>query len=233
MPLDHYGVVAGTFARFDRDAPAQYGNFYHGQIFVNAPPPGGGAVVTYRCAVDVKMPDGIVEYVKVSIPRRDISRILHQASGYHDLARLPDSGAVDYVRSPYIRRPLGCASLLYGLLKVLTGKTYRVWTQNAGGSVLADLESILINVHRIYVFGERFYNANGNEHGMHDVHMNQGDPMPAQGDPDYAQKLGWYHNSGIWQDGGVIVEHDDRTVEGFFLKFLTQSLHTDDHGHPK
>src|SRR5262245_51669892 len=227
MPLAGSGVVAGAFDPFDRDDPVNYGNYFHGQIFLQAPPPAGGSNVTYRCAVDVKMPDGIVAYAKLTIKAEDISPVLALGNGYHDLARNSTSGAVDYVRSPFIAGPLGCAAVFFAIFDWFTGSSHKVWRENVGGSVLTDLESILVNIRRIYVFGEHFYNQGDNEHGMHDVHMNQGDPMPASGDPNYAQKLGWYNNSGTWQDGAVFVEHNDDTIEAFLIKFLTQSLNTD------
>ncbi|HWW75224.1 MAG TPA: DUF2278 family protein [Pyrinomonadaceae bacterium] len=232
MPLPQYGLLVGSFNRFDRDDPNNFGSFFHGHIFVDAPPPGGGAQITYRCAVDVKLPNGIVEYLKIKIKREDIENILAFTNGYRDLARTATSGAIDYVRSSFIASPIGCLAIFYAILKLFTGQEHKVFTQNAGGSVLTDLESILVNVRRVYVFGAPFHNTNG-ERGMHDVHMNQGDPLPAQGDPDYAQKLSWYNNSGIWQDGGVLVEHNDDEVEGFFIKFLTQTMNTGDDGHPR
>jgi uncharacterized protein YukJ len=51
--------------------------------------------------------------------------------------------------------------------------------------------------------------------------MNQGDPPgPFQ------------HLDGIWQDGCVIVEKPDGTLRGYFGKFVTQSLNTDNNGLP-
>ena len=57
--------------------------------------------------------------------------------------------------------------------------------------------------------------------GMHDVHMNQGDP-PGQ----------FQHLDGIWQDGGVLVERPNGNLAGFFVKFVTQTLNTNDQGLP-
>ena len=65
MPLDQYGVLAGSFNRFERDPPVDYGNFYHGLLYVNAPLPGQQVPVEWRCALDVKAPDGVVEYLSL------------------------------------------------------------------------------------------------------------------------------------------------------------------------
>jgi uncharacterized protein YukJ len=58
--------------------------------------------------------------------------------------------------------------------------------------------------------------------GMHDIHYNQGDP------PGIFRPL-----DAIWQDDSVIVHHAGGRYEGFFVKFDTQSLNTDDQGLPK
>jgi uncharacterized protein YukJ len=71
------------------------------------------------------------------------------------------------------------------------------------------------------VFGAPYANPNPNP-GMHDVHMNQGDPV---GSPFHAL-------DGIWQDGCVIVDGSDGSLTGYFGKFATQSLNTDSSGSP-
>jgi hypothetical protein len=124
---------------------------------------------------------------------------------FHSLAPTPSSGALDYVRNPLLGWP--------------------VWKQNVGMSALTDLEAFHAadgGIRRIYVFGAHFQNAAQNPpQGMHDVHMNQGDPPgPFQ------------HLDGVWQDGGVVVERPGGTLAGFFVKFVTQTLDTNDHGLP-
>lgn len=213
MPVQDYGVIIGAYDHFDRDPTNHFGNFFHGHIFVRvqgAP----GASVLYNCAVDVKFPDGKVEYAMLAcLTRAKFSNVRALPDGSHSLAQTPSSGALDYVRS--------------GLLTALTAADLMppVWRQNVGGSVLNDMESFLNSwggVRRIYVFGARFLNpAQTPPQGSHDVHMNQGDPQGP------FQAL-----DGIWQDGGIIVERPDRTFDGFFVKFVTQTMNTDEHGLP-
>lgn len=233
MPLDQYGVLVGAYNRFERDPPVDYGNFYHGLLYLNAPLPNQQNLVEWRCALDVKAPDGVVEYIRITIKREAIAGILALDPGYHPLTPNAASGALDYVRSPFIVGPIGCLSIFYGLLKALGGREHKVFTQNAGGSVLDALNGMLIDIRRVYVFGEPFDPLQPGNIGMHNVHMNQGDPMPTPGAPNYGQQLGWYNSGGIWQDGGVLIEHNDGTVEGFFIKFLTQTMNTGDDGHPR
>ena len=70
---------------------------------------------------------------------------------------------------------------------------------------------------RIFVFGAPYTTGLG----VHDIHMNQGDPPgPFQ------------HLDGIWQDGGVLIERPDGEIMAFLVKFATQSLHTNSQGLP-
>jgi Uncharacterized conserved protein (DUF2278) len=210
MPVQDYGVVIGQFDHFDRDDANHFGSFFHGHIFVRV---GSGAqTVLYNCAVDVKFPTGMVEYLEPS--RLDATRFANVpalADGFHSLASTPSSGALDYVRNPLISRPLGSNN--------------QVWKQNVGMSALMDLEAFLGpdgGIRRIYVFGAHFLNSAQNPpQGMHDVHMNQGDPPGS-----------FQHLDGIWQDGGVVVEQSGGNLAGFFVKFVSQTLKTNEQGLP-
>jgi uncharacterized protein YukJ len=53
--------------------------------------------------------------------------------------------------------------------------------------------------------------------GMHDIHMNQGNPNPGQ----------FAKDNGVFQDGGLLLKFPSRYV-GLFLRFQTQWLPTDD-----
>ncbi|KAI1315792.1 hypothetical protein EDD11_000346 [Mortierella claussenii] len=65
----------------------------------------------------------------------------------------------------------------------------------------------------VYLFGSQY-----NSSGIHEVHMNQGSL------PNF--------ENGIYQDGAIIVQYEDHW-EALFLAFGSQSLPTDDAGHPK
>ena len=221
MPVQDYGVVIGTYDHFDRDPTNHFGNFFHGHIFLRAPDLTGASAL-YNCAVDVKFPNGKVEYAMLTgLDRGRFSTVRVLANGSYTLGQNPSSGALDYARG--------------ALLSVLTAGdlTPPVWRQNAGGSVLKDMESFLTTwgtIQRVYIFGARFRNsAQTPPQGVHDVHLNQGDP------PGPSTSLGtgpFQALDGIWQDGGIIVERIDRTLDGFFVKFVTQSLNTDEQGLP-
>jgi len=54
-------------------------------------------------------------------------------------------------------------------------------------------------------------------HGVHNVHMNQGNVDE------------WRQDDGVWQDGGLIFYYPaERKFSAFFLAFQSQSFHTDD-----
>ncbi|WP_308401664.1 DUF2278 family protein [Streptomyces roseoverticillatus] len=90
--------------------------------------------------------------------------------------------------------------------------------QHNGDNALDVLVPYLAGPARIYVFGQKV----ATENIVHDVHCNQGDPAGTQ----------WYPQNGIWQDGAVMCQGKDGRVVVWQIKFNTQSLHTDDDGHP-
>jgi hypothetical protein len=224
VALSNYGVVIGDFDHFTRDQPDNFGKYYHGHIFVRTPAPNGGTLV-FECAVDVNKPSGDIQYLH--LVDMDASKFLvvpGLADGHHFLQSAADSGALDYIRNPLISVPMGCAEILFSFLNIILKTKMKVWTTNVGTDALDHLESMMLqgDLQKVYVFGARYDNASQTPpQGMHDIHYNQGDPPgPFQ------------HLDAIWQDGGVIVRHQDGRLEGFFVKFATQSLNTDDQGLP-
>lgn len=217
MPLAAYGVLIGAFDHFTRDDPNNFGSWYHGKVYVQAP------AGVYEAAVDVSTPQGVRVQYRVAPLRRELfANVAALAAGYHPLASNASSGAIDYVRSEMFRVRLGClfapvewlarllARILEGLLEA------RSWTLSNGDNALNELERTLAGASRVYVFGAPYTQGLG----MHDVHMNQGDP------PGRFQAL-----DGIWQDGGVIADRPDGLL-AFLVKFETQTLHTGDDGLP-
>jgi uncharacterized protein YukJ len=132
----------------------------------------------------------------------------------------PSASALDYVRAPLFAWQEGTALPASGSasaddLQDLLG-LYLQHCQDAGGEV--------------YAFGERFdRNLNkpidvdfGNTdglHGVHDIHLNQGNTGPHSRD------------NGARHDGGLILAHPDRHI-GLFLAFQTQRVPTDAAGAP-
>jgi hypothetical protein len=219
MALSHgYGVVIGTKADYFRDPPDDFGRFYHGNLIVNAP------LGNYRCAIDVdpkNMPDG-VQWRVVRIRPLDFLAISNLPNGWHLLASNPVSGALDYVRSPVLHPPILFWTVRYDscLSRFLNFIRWNPpWKNGTGIQALTDLESVINQGVRFFVFGEPFTNGLG----VHNIHQNQGDPLNSP----------WAAENAIWQDGGTIVQTAGGELFGFLNKFKTQSFKTDDFGHPK
>jgi len=138
------------------------------------------------------------------------------ASGFNPLARQPEAGGLDYIRGnllqPGLMTPL--PHELPGPDNDLNEKLDQI-VQRA----MADPEA------SVYAFGERwgpedkadkyFGFIPGN--GVHDVHMNQGN-------------VGQFvQDDGVWQDGGLLFHFPAQGQwTAVFLKFHSQSWHTDD-----
>ena len=221
MPLDEYGVAIGDYVSFSRDRADNFGRYFHGHITIRV-----SGSQTIESAIDVNKPDGGVQYFHpTKLDPAKFNPVSGMANGYHQLARNASSGALDYKRNPLIAEPLGCGALFYVILDWITGSHHDIWTDNVGTAALDHLETMFAtpsNISKVYLFGAPYPVPHaGLPRGMHDVHCNQGDPPgPFQ------------HLDAIWQDGGVIVKYTDAHLEGFFVKFETQTLNTNDLGLP-
>ena len=73
----------------------------------------------------------------------------------------------------------------------------------------------------VWAFGSAFADPGGIA-GIHDVHMNQGNPLDSHG-----------QDNGIWQDGALFVylPARERWI-AVFLAFQSESWQTDDRGNP-
>ena len=166
--LPAYGVVIGTY---DHSGSHQ-GQWLHELLYLRA----GGTL--YECAVDVNEPTGIFQYMIL----RSLDRSLFQSvsalpDGFHNLARDSSSGAIDYIRSPLISQREGCLTAWFGFIgKILGAKPASVWNDVTGNEAGNALVGMVQGSTRVYVFGAPYPNPDPHP-GMHDVHMNQGDPV--------------------------------------------------------
>jgi len=215
MPLPNYGVLCGTFDHFRKEPTDNFGNWYHGFIYVNT----GNSM--FECAVDVNSPTGEFEYMILGgLDKAKFANVSALSNGYHELARNSTSGAIDYVRSDIVKEARGCLALILVFMNSIFGTNKKVWTKNNGDDALNKLQDMVTTSQRIYVFGAP-YTYGGD--GIHDIHMNQGDPQGSQ----------WYAANGTWQDGCVVVEKPgEDKLTGYFGKFVTQTMNTDNNGNP-
>lgn len=216
MALPNYGVLVGTLNRFTREDPNDFGSWYHGKMYLQAP------AGEYECVVDVSTPSGVpVQYREVRNLDRKLFTLTNLGNGWHLLARTPTSGALDYVRSPVLRGRPGCisvvASPLIDLFNAIARSPRFGWVDSSADNALDLLEQRLTGCKRVFAFGAPYDTGRG----VHDIHMNQGDP-PGR----------FQHLDAIWQDGGTIIESHNGEMNAFLTKFKTQSLDTDDNGLP-
>jgi uncharacterized protein YukJ len=128
------------------------------------------------------------------------------------------SSALDFFRSPLFDWPTGVEVLPTG-----PGEN-----DDLQDSLITDLTSLKSQNGDIFVFGAKFpeqgkpFNPKpidqkfGTNQGIHDIHMNQGNP-PGRFEKD----------NGVFQDGGLILKFSNRYV-GLFLRFQTQWLPTEE-----
>jgi hypothetical protein len=267
MPLDHYGVAIGTLISFTRDSHHDFGAWYHGHVTLDT---GGGH--RWESALDVDAPSsvGVAYRLVTDLTTTDLGAAAGLVPGWHPLAAMSTSGALDYQRTgalqdgwivQWVRRALAArrqppagwrppppdvgqpggadprrfppapfpptrldallrvASPLRRVLDWIPHLRWRSfpWIQSTGDNALDALDPHLRAASRIYLFGQRYDTGDG----VHDVHMNQGDP-PGQ----------FFVSNGPWQDGGVACQKADGSVVVWQVRFNTQQLPTDDLGHP-
>jgi len=220
MPLDDgYGVAIGTLHDYYRDPINDYGQYYHGNIKLQTP------TGIYRCAIDVdshSVPNG-VEWRVIELGKTNLNGVTTLTDGWHFLTSNSTTGALDYYRSAELQPRLGCLTVVYSpeleaLRRFLEAKTELWWKKGTSIEALTDLEPLLVNTKRLFIYGEPFSDGLG----VHNIHQNQGDPAGSA----------WWAENGIWQDGATIIQRQDDSIVAFLNKFKTQSYRTDDNGHP-
>jgi len=222
MPLPAYGVVVGTLSHVTRDEPTPAGLWSRSILHLDTP---SGQ---FTGTVDSTTLDGVRSQYRVvrHLNHRALAPILRLPAGWQPLASTRSSGALDYVRSPLFGA--GLASRYFGFWLFrrdsLIGRFLRwleglqtPWIDSSGDTALNALETQLLGSVRVFVFGAPAPTGLG----IHDIHLNQGDPL-GQFQPQ----------DGIWQDGGVLIERPSGEIVAFLTKFASQSLHTNSHGLP-
>jgi len=163
-----------------------------------------------------------VQYREVRFLDERLFVLGHLDNDWHPVECSAASGALDYVRSPLLReRPGSAMSIAAPVLRLVNPivRSARFgWVESTADNALDLLERRLSGSKRVFVFGCPYDNGLG----VHDIHMNQGDPAGR------FQRL-----DGIWQDGGTIIESANGRLSAFLTKFKTQSLTTDDNGLPR
>ena len=210
MPLHSYGVLKGKAVEVRLGA----GQSPHYQVRVV------DDTTDYRIAINVKsqLAPSDLEFVVLERYQHPITALVEGLGlGFTRLPSGPGTGALDFIRGNLFdrtqMRPLPFS--VPGFDNDLNEKIDRV-TQRAVGDEHA----------LVYAFGERWGPEPGKKdkyfgfapgNGIHDIHMNQGNSGAFVGD------------DGVYQDGGLLVHFPDQQEwVAVFLKFQSQSWHTDD-----
>lgn len=221
MPVERYGVLIGPYISFHRDPANKEGKYLHGHVVVGA---AGGLQID--CAVDCNHATENVNYLHLTnLDSTKMGPVTGFGDGYHALPTLTDpaapaGGALDYKRNPLISVPLGCAAIFFGLLDQLTGGDNAAWKTNKGDTAVAALQQMVTGapVDKVFVYGAKWENNKQSPPwGMHDIHCNQGDLLPA-----------FQVSDGVWQDGGLIVRRPNGSYDAFIVMFTSQVLDTND-----
>src|SRR6478672_9730626 len=204
-----YGVLRARPDRFKRENNASTPHLQIRAVDTSGQP--------WRIAVNVQSDSGSEVAFWVVDPLAGhplLTSLPAAASGYSVVARNADH-ALDYVKAPLFTwtngrslPPSGSASSddLQDLLSL-----YLNQCKAAGGEIYAFGAKFDQNLHM--PIDTEFGNMDG-LHGVHDIHMNQGNVGQHAGD------------NGVFHDGGLILKFPDRYL-GLFLGFQTQRIPTD------
>jgi uncharacterized protein YukJ len=221
MPITNYSVLAGDPV----SGKVVTGASTHYQITMNAK---GGP---FTVAVNIQSVDGseVLYAIEEGFTPPDEAGLLALPMGMTSLKSEPGGLALDFVRSEINGRPMITREQMTLLPQVrskgLSEEERMVSRARAGAlqnavvtllnMTIADKDGV------IYAFGSAFADK-GKVDGIHDIHMNQGNPVKNHGG-----------DNGIWQDGALFIHLPSMgTWTAVFIAFQTESWTTDEKGNP-
>jgi uncharacterized protein YukJ len=223
MPIVNYSVLAGrpTAGKVVSGASAHY------QITMQAP---GGP---FTVAVNIQSVDGseVLYAIEEGFTPPDLAGLMALPMGMTALKSVAGGLALDYVRSTVGGAPMitkAQMTLLPQLgAKAKGGGAEAQMILRAKAKALENAVVTLLNMTIadkdgvIYAFGSAFSDQ-GKVDGIHDIHMNQGNPKGNHGG-----------DNGVWQDGALLINLPaKRTWTAVFIAFQTESWSTDSAGNP-
>jgi uncharacterized protein YukJ len=199
----------------------------HYQITMQAP---GGP---FTVAVNIQSVDGsdVLYAIEEDFTPPDEAGLLALPMGMTKLQSEPGGLALDFVRSTVNGQPMVSKAQMTLLPQARAGakglsedermmnRARSAALQNAVVTLLnmtiADKDGV------IYAFGSA-YADRGKVDGIHDIHMNQGNPVDNHGG-----------DNGGWQDGALLIHLPSKgTWTAVFIAFQTESWDTDSAGNP-
>ncbi len=223
MPIANYSVLAGrpTAGKVVSGASAHY------QITMQA---AGGP---FTVAVNIQSVDGsevLYDIVEEFTPP-DLAALLALPMGMTALKSEAGGLALDYVRSTVDGAPMITKAQMTLLpkanAKAKNNSAEEQMIQRARAKALENAVITLLNMTIadkdgvIYAFGSAYADG-GKADGIHDIHMNQGNPANNHGG-----------DNGVWQDGALLIHLPSQGMwTAVFLAFQTESWTTDSAGNP-
>jgi Uncharacterized conserved protein (DUF2278) len=208
------------------------GKWFHGVFYVSSP----DATLPQSCVTDFSQANkDLIQYkIITDLDAQLFTNILALPDGFTSLPSDATSGALDYIRSPLLAATSSDGAATAKADRAATTTSGDGWILSDGEVAVQALQQQLSNGPvKMFVFGEPFVDKspvtdNGieSQNGMHNVHMNQGDPPVSSDGRDHQA------DDGIWQDGATIFQNADGSLTAFCSKFVSQSLDTDDQGLP-
>ena len=220
MPITSYSVLVGdpTAGKVVTGASTHY------QITVQAK---GGP---FTVAVNIQSVDGseVLYAVEEGFTPPDEAALLALPTGMTALQSEPGGLALDYVRSTVDGQPMITREQMVLLPQVRSkGSEEERMLNRMRASALQNAVVTLLNMTiadkdgTIYAFGSAYADS-GRVDGIHDIHMNQGNPVNNHGG-----------DNGVWQDGALLIHLPSKgTWTAVFLAFQTESWTTDSAGNP-
>ena len=220
MPITNYSVLVGD----PTAGKVVTGSSTHYQITMQAK---GGP---FTVAVNIQSVDGsdVLYAIEEGFTPPDEAGLLALPTGMTALQSEPGGLALDYVRSTVDGQPMITREQMVLLPQVRSkGSEEERMLNRMRASALQNAVVTLLNMTiadkdgTIYAFGSAYADS-GRVDGIHDIHMNQGNPVNNHGG-----------DNGVWQDGALLIHLPSKgTWTAVFLAFQTESWTTDSAGNP-
>ena len=226
MGIANYSVLSGR----PTAGKVVSGSSAHYDISVSA------GTATLSVAVNIESVDGseVLYVIKPNFTPPDLADLKVLQTGITAVPSQPGGLALDFVRStangqPLVTRaemtllPIASSSERFLSDALSLDKSKRVGGAHTLQNAVVDLlnEAVADPGSVIYAFGSAFSDG-GRQDGIHDIHMNQGNPVSNHGG-----------DNGTWQDGALFISLPGQASwTAVFLAFQTESWTTDDAGNP-
>ena len=220
MPITNYSVLVGD----PTAGKVVTGSSTHYRITMQA---NGGP---FTVAVNIQSVDGsdVLYAIEENFTPPDEAGLLALPTGMTALKSAPGGLALDYVRSTVNGQPMITLQQMTLLPQLVSkGSEDERMMNRVRASALQNAVVTLLNMTiadkdgTIYAFGSAYADS-GRVDGIHDIHMNQGNPVNNHGG-----------DNGVWQDGALLIHLPSKaTWTAVFIAFQTESWNTDSAGNP-